>query len=370
MLSKRFELPEYPLTEDLWDKIAKEKRPIAVYGMGNGADKLFERLEKYGVTVSAVFASDGFVRGHSFRGYLVKSYSSVIEEYGDPIIIVSFASSRQEVISTVASIDTEHETYIPDMPIAGEEYFDKDFYNAHYYEIKKAYDSLADDESRSLYAAMVRYKLFGKMEYLLSGYCATDDIYRSLPKKIECAVDAGAYNGDTVRELISYRSGVERIYAIEPDKRNFKKLSKFVTEAGLEGMVRPVNAAVWNENADGEFTGSGNRNSSVSSTASYESRKESIPLVKIDSLTDSAVDYIKYDVEGAEYEALEGSARIISQYRPALLVSVYHRSRDIFLLVNYLTDRYPFYKLRMMRTLCFPAWEINLIATIEKSVTV
>ena len=63
-----YNLPEYPCRVDMWDELAHETRPIMVYGMGNGADKLFARLEKYGVTPREVCASDGFVRGHSFRG--------------------------------------------------------------------------------------------------------------------------------------------------------------------------------------------------------------------------------------------------------------------------------------------------------------
>ena len=47
------------------------------------------------------------------------------------------------------------------------------------------------------------------------------------PYGIKTAVDAGAYNGDTAREMQTYFSKIEHIYAIEPDKRNFKKLSKY-----------------------------------------------------------------------------------------------------------------------------------------------
>jgi FkbM family methyltransferase len=355
-------LPKYPVSEDIWDKIAMEKRPIAVYGMGNGADKLFSRLEKYGASVSAVFASDGFVRGHSFRGHLVKTLSDIEAEFEDFIILVSFASNRSEVIDLVKDIDGRHELYIPDMPVAGDEYFDREFYNSNYTDILKAYNALCDDDSRYLFAAAVNYKLTGKMEYLISAYSTVDEIYGILPKNIECSVDAGAYNGDTVRELISYRPSVKRIYAIEPDKRNFKKLSKYISEAELMQSVVAVNAAVWDSDTDGSFVGSGNRNSSVSSTASFENRREEIPLVRIDGISSERIDYIKYDVEGAEYEALEGSSGVISEYRPALLISAYHRSRDIFFLVNYVKERYPDYKLYMKRTLCFPAWEIAVIA--------
>ena len=46
MTDLKYKLPEYPCREDMWDSLAKESRPIVVYGMGNGADKLFRRLEK------------------------------------------------------------------------------------------------------------------------------------------------------------------------------------------------------------------------------------------------------------------------------------------------------------------------------------
>lgn len=355
-------LPEYPCKTDMWDRIAEDSRPIAVYGMGNGADKLFERLEKYGVTPSAVFASDGFVRGHKFRGYQVRSLSEVAEEYGDFLILLSFASSRGDVIEMITDINERYSMLVPDMPVAGEEYFDKDFYNANYESILSAYNSLADVDSKNAFAAIINYKLCGELKYLLWAASSVDDIYSLLPEKISVSVDAGAYNGDTVRELMSYREGIKKIYAFEPDMRNFRKLSRFTEENGLSDKISVRLAAVWNRDESGTFIGSGNRNSSVSSTSSYKNREENIELVRIDTEVSECVDYIKYDVEGAEWEALEGSAGLIEKYRPAMLISAYHRSADIFSLANYIKEKYPDYSLYVRRTACFPAWEIALIA--------
>lgn len=361
-------LPEYPLRRDMWDKIAEDERPIAVYGMGNGADKLFCRLEKYGKVPSEVFASDGFVRGHSYRGYQVLSLSDVKEKYGNFIILLSFASNRAEVIEMIEKIDRENSLLIPDMPVAGEEYFDKDFYNAHYTEICEAYNSLSDEASKNAFASIINYKLFGELKYLLGCFSDTSDIYSLLKDNIETAVDAGAYNGDTVRELLGYRTGVKKIFAIEPDRRNYKKLSKYVDLTDISVDIVPINAAVYSEDGDGCFSGSGNRNSSISSTVSYEHKNEQVNLIKIDSLADCRIDYIKYDVEGAEREALIGSRKTIEKYRPDLLISAYHRSEDVFSLVNYVKKNYPFYSLYMRRTLCFPAWEIALVAVCENDV--
>ena len=31
---------------DIWDRLSLEKRPIIIYGMGNGADKIIDEMEK------------------------------------------------------------------------------------------------------------------------------------------------------------------------------------------------------------------------------------------------------------------------------------------------------------------------------------
>ena len=85
-------------------------------------------------------------------------------------------------------------------------------------------------------------------------------------------------------------------------------------------------------------------------------------MIKIDSIADEKIDYIKYDVEGAEREALTGSHEVILRDRPTLLISLYHRSRDIFELINIVKEKYPDYKLYLRRLKCLPAWEIDLIA--------
>lgn len=363
---KHHTLPTYPVGRDLWDMLAEETRPIVVYGMGNGADKLFDRLEKYGVTVSDIFASDGFVRGHSFRGMRVLSLSEVRAKYDDFVILLSFASSRPEVIEMLTALDGTAEMYIPDMPVADtSEYFDREFYNLHYNEILAAYGSLADDASRDTFAAVVNYKLTGRLSYLLDCYETTDGLYSLLPcERIGHYIDVGAYNGDTVREAMHYFPSLHTAVAVEPDRRTFKRLLKFADTVTDINLVT-VNAAAFDRAGEGEILAAANRNSTVSATASYQHRAESVALVTVDSLADKT-DYIKYDVEGAEYEALLGSRELIGRSHPALLVSLYHRSRDIFYLTNYLKEQYPSYRLYMRRTLCIPAWEIALVMIPEE----
>ena len=362
-MEEKYTLPAYPQSTDMWEELRRLDRPIVVYGMGNGADKLFDRLEKYGIKPADIFASDGFVRGHSFRGMRVKSFSEIKEAYPDFVILLSFASNRPEVIDMLRNIDREYDMLVPDMPVADTgEYFDKDFYNEHYEEIKSAYGALSDEKSKRLFSLIIRYKLSGRMEYLMEYHSSPIDIFRSLPiEKIKTFVDAGAYNGDTLRLALEAFPSLSSAICIEPDPKTFRRLLKYCdTVKDIE--IKTVMGALGDENSRGVLLSAGNRNSTVSATSSYEFKSTEIEVITLDSLTASP-DFIKYDVEGEEYKALLGSCETISKYRPALLVSLYHRSRDLFELINYLHKEYPDYKLSLKRGYCLPAWEIDLILT-------
>ena len=79
-------------------------------------------------------------------------------------------------------------------------------------------------------------------------------------------------------------------------------------------------------------------------------------------LCGAGVDYIKYDVEGSEKEALVGSSNTIKAHSPKLLVSLYHRSEDMFALPLLVKKLNPDYSLYLRRFAYIPAWDLNLYA--------
>jgi len=362
-MTEKYTLPEYPAISDMWEELRCESRPIVVYGMGNGADKLFDRLAMYGVAPADIFASDGFVRGHSFRGMRVKSFSEIKETYPDFVILLSFASNRPEVIEMLRELDGKYDMYVPDMPVADTtEYFDMHFFNEHYEEIVRAYESFGDEYSKNLFSLIIRYKLSGRMKFLLE-LCSTPyDIFRALPtEKIETYLDVGAYNGDTLKLAIDAFPKLRHAICIEPDPKTYKRLLKYAdTITDLD--LRCIMAAAGDSCGQGIIMSAGNRNSTVSATSSFEHRESETEVITLDSLG-VRPDFIKYDVEGEEYNALIGSLATIREHHPALLVSLYHRSRDIFHLVNYLHSEYPDYTLTLKRARSLPAWEIDLLLT-------
>lgn len=362
-------LPPTPFGADMWQRLKESDTPILIYGMGNGADKLFERLASLGRVPSAVFASDGFVRGQIFRGHKVVSYAEARERFPEHVVLLSFGSNKEDVVSYLYEFAEDVPLLIPDMPLAGEEYFTSDFYKEHLREIATVYGLLADDASRDLLASLVWYKLTGEPCFLSRAVCFADTRELLGWNEITAAVDVGAYRGDTLKELAEHAPRLSYVLAIEPDRKNFRRLLEVASRYPALS-VTCVEGAAWNEDGDGLFEVSGNRNATLSAegkkghTPSFEHKTETIKTFKIDTLTEGrTVDYIKYDTEGAEMAALSGTEACLKTHTPRLRVSAYHRSEDIFALPLYLASSLPdCYQYYLRRTHVIPAWECDLIA--------
>ena len=127
----------------------------------------------------------------------------------------------------------------------------------------------------------------------------------------------------------------------------------------------PVEACAWNREETLLFDAGGNRNSNVGNGLSAKKVRQ-VRALTLDSVVGKdRVDYIKYDVEGSEKEALEGSVETIRRSRPELLVSLYHRSADLFSLVLFVHKLMPDARLCLRRFSYYPAWDLNLYAVHE-----
>ena len=346
---------------DMWQHLAESNKKIVMYGMGNGADKILRVCEAKGIEVCDFFASDGFVRGHSFHGKKVLSYSEAKEKYGaeNMIVLLSFASSLESVIDTILRVASECELYAPDVPVFGDTLFDLNFIRERIDKAKEVYSLLEDGESREIFENVIAYKLTGDISYLEARVSDKKEVYVELlrAEDIRRYADLGAYNGDTVRELAEYSPRLESAVCFEPDRRNFKKLSAYA-ETEKRFSVTPVNAAAWSEDTSLLFDAGGNRNSNVTEGAK---KTVQVGAKRLDGVLYGGVDYIKYDVEGAEREALIGSQKTILAHRPRLLISAYHRNEDIFALPLQIHEMRPDYSLFLRRYPYIPAWDLNLI---------
>lgn len=361
---------------DLWSYLAETDKTVVLYGMGNGADKILRVCEEKGIPVGDVFASDGFVRGQIFHGKRVLSWTETKEKYGaeNLVVLLSFGTSRPDVLEMIQRVADEAELYAPDVPAFGDGVIDGEFFKKHESKIRTARALFADDESLSVFDRVWEYKRTGKIDVLLRAVSDPMAVMQTIvrPHTLKTYVDLGAYTGDTVRELLSYPNcALQDVYAFEPDARNYKKLSAYA-EGETRAVVHPFCLGAWSGRETLCFDGSGNRNASmeVNRSESLKDRKFKMSVVEgeaLDNVLDGKkVDYIKYDVEGSEYEAIMGSVQTIRKSYPTLLVSLYHRNEDLFSLSLLLHELFPEYRgIYLRRFGGIPAWDLNLYLTKE-----
>ncbi len=346
--------------QSCWERLKAEKRPIFIYGMGDGALKIMSVFRSREIAVSGIFASDDFVRGHSFEGFRVHKLAEIEEAVDDFVVVLAFAAGYQEIVDKIQDIASRHTLYVPDVPVVGQGLFTYEYCQENADKIQKVYDSLADDYSRKVYANILNFKISGKIEYLSAVTSTKAEIYKKIvrPGLNELYVDLGAYNGDTIKELLEYTYGkYAAVYALEPDKKNFRKLIR-----NIEGMNRiyAYNAAAWCMDGELPFAAKAGRQSAISADSENVVRALTVDSI----LGKKAATIIKMDVEGFEREAIWGAAQCIAHHSPKLMISLYHRNEDIFELPLLIKTLNPAYKLYIRHQLYIPAWETNLYAVL------
>lgn len=335
----------------VWERAKETEKPILIYGTGNGADKILDELERLDISVSGVFASDGFVRNRTFRGFPVMGYTQAKENFGDFLTLISFGSQRQEVIENFIKISKETETYSVDVPVYGDNIFNRDFYNTHKTEIEQVKKLLSDEKSKSVYENIINFKLTGDINFLLSCETPREEAYKNILDlgDDEIYMDLGAFNGDTVLEFLGNVSSYREIYAAEPDTKNFTKL---LNNTQHLGNTQCMNVCISDFCGEVTFSKHGGRNGKTDKNGNI------IKCVTVDSiLGNNDVSYIKFDVEGLEKEAIDGAKETIKRCKPKMLVSCYHRSEDIFAIPLQILSIRDDYKVFIRHNPYIPAWD-------------
>lgn len=334
-----------------WEKIKTYGKPVVIYGMGNGADKVIDEFNRLDIPILGVTASDDFVRGQVFRGFTVKKLS---EFDGDFIIAVAFATCIPEVMNHIYSLCDRYRVIVPCVPVFGDEIFNRDFIEKNADRINAAY-SLFEEDSKPIFAGCVNFMFGGELEILKEISTEKEEVFNNILKlnSDESYLDLGAYRGDTVEEFLHYCGGeYERIIALEPDRRTFKKLCAYLENVPDSTAYQK---AIYSECKTLFFSSKAGRQSTISQ------KGEEIETTTVDGLCkDNNITYIKMDVEGAETEALEGAEATLKNKKPKLNIALYHRSSDLFELPLKIAEINPSYKFHLRRHPYIPCWDMNL----------
>lgn len=201
----------------------------------------------------------------------------------------------------------------------------------HSEEIVTMYELLADEDSRATFRSILASRHYNDNGYLrISAY---QEYRHPLVKVIpgDVVVDAGAHVGKVARSFAKACGPTGAVYAFEPDPATFAELTRRNKDLP---RVQTVNAGVWDSSTTLSFS---NESGSSAGHALNEDGPIKVSVVSLDDFFHQPgrrpPTIMKFDVEGSEAAALAGAEGIIKTYKPRLMVSAYHRPKDLWELI-------------------------------------
>jgi FkbM family methyltransferase len=125
---------------------------------------------------------------------------------------------------------------------------------------------------------------------------------KNRPKIIDC----GSYIGTSILYFkVKYPNAV--VTGFEPDEKNF-----FILESNLNNWnfsdTNVINAAIWINNGNINFNSAGNMSSKIEAGTGEGNDKKNVKCVRLKDFLNEEIDFLKIDIEGAEYAVLKDCA--------------------------------------------------------------
>jgi FkbM family methyltransferase len=141
------------------------------------------------------------------------------------------------------------------------------------------------------------------------------------------AIDIGANIG-YYSLVASAENPAGKIYSFEPYSLKFEELNANIRLNKLQNII-PVHAAVSDHGGKARIYISGKDNegeSGLLSPENYEGIMEEVKVVTLDEWSErnhiEKIGFIKMDIEGAEYLALEGMKQILLKWKPVVFIEI------------------------------------------------
>lgn len=331
-----------------WLDALKTYDRICIFGTGSHGHNWYGILKKYDIKVDCFYDND---------------QSKWNQEIMDGIICFPWEEPEKNTAVVIAireyeAVYRQVQTYMKESNIfigtintisfmANYDYLAKGReLNDVYQKMLQVMELCQDDMSREICCQTFRKWFIDEkspITYNGESYFFTEEIMLS---DKECLVDAGAFDGDTIRSFKKATDDqYETIYAFEMDKRNYNNLQRycFGTGGGYKQDDSRINLYQMGvSDCKGTFC----YNSNFETTQFAENGNEICEVDSLDCiLRDKKVTFIKMDIEGSEMQALHGAEVLIKNQKPKLAICIYHSIEDFLNIPVYIKNLNPEYKI-------------------------
>ncbi len=327
-----------------------------IYGTGNFALRIKNVLNEENINITAFLELNKEISAYDrLPVYKLDDFQNldktipVIIGLGNPqadikIVTIQLESSGFQTINpiqfTISAYNSGH---------SFENYWltgDLSLYDKDKNKIDLARSLLNDEKSKKIFDNVIQYRKTGRIEFLPEKlevdvqYIAPDLPWNKTFDRGLDVLDGGAFDGDTYENFKKAGINISSWIFIEPDLENFRKItSKYENK---NSNFQYLNVALSKNKSEKPFTSSsasdnGSRISSIGNRV--------VSTVNIDSLNFKVdPNFIKFDIEGEELNALEGGIESITKLQPILAISSYHLPEHHWKLLIYLYSSLPSYR--------------------------
>jgi len=210
--------------------------------------------------------------------------------------------------------------------------FDENFSKYEY-----IYSLLRDDISKRQFIDLINFRYSYNIQFLNSFSHLEDKQYfeEFIPiNDEEVFLDVGSYDGYTSEEFLKFNPNYKEIHIFEPDPVNMTKVKKRLKNY---------------QNISFHEVGLSNKRGSLGFECSGSESKildiglSKVEVDRLDNILNINATFIKIDIEGSEFDAIEGMTGTIQKYHPKIAISVYHKVGDFWRIPGLILDIRPDY---------------------------
>ena len=359
------------------DKMKEELEPyinkIVLYGAGSAGIAFYNYLKDAGIEVKCFADGDSEKWGKKCEGIEIINYRDIVYRVGkDALVIVTintdgvnYCKSFKEELKKGGHQEVHNQLHDAGCEnVVDYAYFRKvkQLYEGDRYNlfgcsdvllmqrkislIEEAYSYLEDDTSREIFVKLLRYRLLNENVNIpcLSEQNRYFEYLFWEHNNKESFVDCGAFNGNSLQQLIKTCGSFNYYYGYEVDEDNYKELLAYIDtlDEKYKTKCTVFNSAVWDLNGTTtcyKLSGPG--------SFAHPLGESIVRTITIDDSVQRDVSYIKMNIEGSEIRAIRGAKNTIMATHPHMMLAGYHKTKDMWEIPLLVKSYVPEYKINL-----------------------
>lgn len=320
------------------------KNKFVVFGASACINSVVALLKEKNKEILYLVDNDKKKEGSVFGGFEVKS-PQILKNLDNEIAIIIASAYQKEIYLQLVEMNIKNEIF---------PYIDELMYNV-YIQAKdynfdlKFLEKFSDEKSKEYVNSIINFR---KSLNILDIKSFSDAKIQYIHSKINyekidgAIIDIGAYDGDSMKTFLKYVPNTSKIYSIEPQSNNFEALKNTIQTLGFSNKVEALKYAIADVDDERVFIDIQENLSSTAQISKNISNENYVLTKTLDTLfKNERIDLIKMDIEGFEMNALLGAKEIIKNQTPTLILSAYHKNKDIYDFIDFIESLSNEYKL-------------------------